>query len=169
MIGYFKGRVGDVISPSQSRLTDFIFPERQQQGQKEGGYCLRWPWAACERLCPSPASFLPSFGSHHADVPGKVLSWRQRTSACRASNLHVPAPQRAQQDRQPLHRRGPRAGRSMRPRPSAQALTVPRPVPVLVQPSAPALRFCGSLLRLGPTKPTWVSAPVGSCRHRQPH
>lgn len=44
------------MTPGQSRLTDFIFPE---QGQKEGGYCLRWFWAASERLCPSLGTFLP--------------------------------------------------------------------------------------------------------------
>ncbi|XP_063502490.1 cohesin subunit SA-3-like isoform X2 [Symphalangus syndactylus] len=45
----------------------------------------------------------------HADVPGKALSRARRASPCGASHLHVPAPQRASQERQPRGRRCPRA------------------------------------------------------------
>ncbi|XP_030653409.1 cohesin subunit SA-3-like [Nomascus leucogenys] len=45
----------------------------------------------------------------HADVPGKALSRARRASPCGASHLHVPAPQRASQERQPRGRRWPRA------------------------------------------------------------
>ena len=60
---------------------------------------------------------LLSFASQDADVPGKALSRGQRISPRRASHLHVPAPQRARQDRQPGAVRRPRAGRNSRPSP----------------------------------------------------
>lgn len=66
----------------------------------------------------------PSFGSHDADVPGKALSRGQRISPCRASHLHVPAPQRARQNRQSSAGLRPRAGRSARPSPPPPALCV---------------------------------------------
>lgn len=81
---------------------------------------------------------LLSFASQDADVPGKALSRGQRISPRRATHLHVPAPQRARQDRQPGAVRRPRAGRNARPLPRPPTFSVRR--------------------RQGPVPPPWLSS-----------
>lgn len=148
-------------SPANNSSRTSFFPERQQQGQKEGGYCLRWPWAASERSCPSPATFLPLVPTmpmyqvkpyHGGSAPLRV---ELPTCMYRLPNVHSKTTSPATDaGHVQVGACGPCLVRRRRPR-----LALSYPLSRLVR------RRCGSL---GPWSPTWVSAVVGSCRDRQP-